>query len=105
MKNLCIHGHFYQPPREDPFTGVISPEKGAEPFPNFNEKINAECYRPNAERGNFEVLSFNLGPTLAAWLESHDFLTYQRIVEADVPNSVWPGTRAAHAPGKALAQP
>jgi len=105
MKNLCIHGHFYQPPREDPFTGVISPEKGAEPFPNFNEKINAECYRPNAERGNFEVLSFNLGPTLAAWLESHDFLTYQRIVEADVPNSVWPGTRAAHGAGNALAQP
>jgi len=76
MKSFCIHGHFYQPPREDPFTGVISPEKGAAPFANFNEKINAECYRPNAELGNFEVLSFNLGPTLAAWLEGHDPPTY-----------------------------
>jgi alpha-amylase/alpha-mannosidase (GH57 family) len=97
MKSFCIHGHFYQPLREDPFTGVISPEKGAHPFANFNEKINAECYRPNAELGNFEALSFNLGPTLAAWLEGHDPPTYQRIVEADVPNSVWPGN--------ALAQP
>jgi len=105
MKSFCIHAHFYQPPREDPFTGVISPEKGAEPFSNFNERINAECYRPNAELGNFEVLSFNLGPTLAAWLEGHDPLTHQRIVEANVPNSVWPGNRAAHVAGNALAQP
>ncbi len=104
MKSFCIHGHFYQPPREAPFTGVISPEKGANPFANFNEKINAECYRPNAELGNFQVLSFNLGPTLAAWLEGHDPPTYQRIVEADVQNSVWPGNRAAHGVGNALAQ-
>jgi alpha-amylase/alpha-mannosidase (GH57 family) len=98
MKSFCIHGHFYQPPREDPFTGVISPEKGASPFANFNEKINAECYRPNAELGNFGALSFNLGPTLAAWLEAYDPLTYQRIVEADGRN------RAAHGVGNALAQ-
>ncbi len=104
MKSFCIHGHFYQPPREDPFTGAISPEKGAKPFANFNEKINAECYRPNAELGNFEVLSFNLGPTLAAWLEGHDPPTYQRIIESDVPNSVWPGNSAAHGVGNALAQ-
>ena len=96
--SFCIHGHFYQPPREDPFTGVISPEKGANPFANFNEKINAECYRPNAELSNFEALSFNLGPTLAAWLEGHDPPTYQRIVEADRRN------RAAHGVGNALAQ-
>ena len=99
MKSFCIHGHFYQPPREDSFTGVISPEKGAEPFANFNAKINAECYRPNAELGNFEALSFNLGPTLAAWLEGHDPLTYQRIVQADRRN------RAAYGAGNALAQP
>ncbi len=98
MKSFCVHGHFYQPPREDPFTGVISLEKGAKPFANFNERINAECYRPNAELGNFDVLSFNLGPTLAAWLESHDPPTYQRIVEADRRN------RAAHGVGNALAQ-
>jgi alpha-amylase/alpha-mannosidase (GH57 family) len=95
---LIIHGHFYQPPREDPFTGAISPEKGANPFANFNEKINAECYRPNAELGNFDALSFNLGPTLAAWLESHDPPTYQRIVEADRRN------RAVYGVGNALAQ-
>ena len=99
MKSFCIHGHFYQPPREDPFTGVISPEKGAKPFADFNQKINAECYRPNAELGNFEVLSFNLGPALAAWLEGHDPPTYRRIVEADRRN------RAAHGAGNALAQP
>jgi len=44
-KELCIHAHFYQPPREDPFTGVIAPELGAEPYSNFNEKVTAECYR------------------------------------------------------------
>jgi alpha-amylase/alpha-mannosidase (GH57 family) len=98
MHSFCIHGHFYQPPREDPFTGVISPEKGASPFANFNEKINAECYRPNAELGNFEAVSFNLGPTLAAWLEGYDLSTYQRIVEANGRN------RAAHGLGNALAQ-
>ncbi len=98
MKSFCIHGHFYQPPREDPFTGVISPEKGAMPFANFNEKINAECYRPNAELGNFEVLSFNVGPTLAVWLEGHDPSTYQRIIKSYRRNS------AAHGVGNALAQ-
>lgn len=101
---LVIHGHFYQPPREDPFTGVISPEKGANPFANFNEKVNAECYQPNAELGNFEVLSFNLGPTLATWLEGHDPSTYQRIIKSNVPNSVWPGNSAAYGVGNALAQ-
>ncbi len=85
-KALCIHGHFYQPPREDPFTGKIPPEPGAEPFANFNEKVNAECYRPNAELGNFELLSFDLAPTLADWLEGYDPTTHRRIVEADRRN-------------------
>ena len=77
---LCVHGHFYQPPREHPFTGVVPREFGAEPFHDFNEKIAAECYRPNAELGNFGRMSFDLGPTLAAWLERHDPGTYRRIV-------------------------
>jgi len=98
MKSFCVHGHFYQPLREDPFTGAIPSEKEANPFANFNEKINAECYRPNAELGNFERLSFNLGPTLAAWLENHDPLTHRRIVEADQRN------RAVYGVGNALAQ-
>ncbi len=65
---LCVHGHFYQPPREDPRTGRIPHEPGAEPYPNFNARITAECYRPNAQLGNFARLSFDLGPTLATWL-------------------------------------
>src|SRR5581483_8106850 len=45
---LCLHGHFYQPPRENPFTNQIPPEPAATPFANFNEKITVECYAPNA---------------------------------------------------------
>lgn len=67
---LCVHGHFYQPPRQNPFSGVIDREAAAAPYPDFNEKIWDECYRPNAEQGNFHCLSFDLGPTLAAWLQT-----------------------------------
>jgi hypothetical protein len=77
---LTIHGHFYQPPREDPFSGQLPRERGAEPFRNFNEKIAAECYGPNAELGNFERISFDLGPTLASWLERYTPDTYAKIV-------------------------
>ena len=80
---LCLHGHFYQPPREDPFTGQLPIEPGAAPFANFNEKITTECYRPNAEAGNFEVISYDLGPTLASWLEDTYPDVYQRIIDAD----------------------
>lgn len=83
---LCIHGHFYQPPREDPITGFIPQEKGAAPFNNWNEKIHAECYRPNAELGNFERISFNVGPTLFRWMESYDPTTYHRIIAQDQCN-------------------
>lgn len=82
-KYLCVHGHFYQPPRFNPFTGEMPRENGAEPFHDFNEKINAECYRPNALEGNFQRISFNVGPTLADWLERHDPQTYQLILAAD----------------------
>src|ERR1700726_1725186 len=65
---LCLHGHFYQPPRDDPFTGQIPIEPAATPFANFNEKITSECYRPNAEAGNFDVINFDLGrPWLPGW--------------------------------------
>ncbi len=80
---LCMHGHFYQPPREDPFTGILPIEPGATPFTNYNEKITSECYRPNAEEGNFEAISYDLGPTLAAWLEKAHPDVYQRIIAAD----------------------
>ena len=77
---LAIHGHFYQPPREDPFSGQLPRERGAEPFRNFNEKIADECYRPNAELGNFGRISFDLGPTLASWLERYTPSTYAAIL-------------------------
>lgn len=95
---LCVYGHFYQPPREDPFTGSVPPEPGAAPYANFNEKITAECYRPNAEAGNFAYISFDLGPTLAMWMEQHAPSVYAQILEAD-RQSV---QRTGH--GNALAQ-
>ncbi len=82
-KYLCVHGHFYQPPRFDPFTGRMPLERGAEPFHDFNEKIDAESYRPNAIAGNFQRLSFDVGPTLATWLETNDPETYRLILDAD----------------------
>jgi alpha-amylase/alpha-mannosidase (GH57 family) len=86
IRSLCIHGHFYQPPREDPITGLIPQEVGAAPYQNWNERIHAECYRPNAELGNFERMSFNIGPTLFRWMESHDPDTYHRILAQDRAN-------------------
>lgn len=80
---LAVHGHFYQPPREDPFTGRMPREAGAEPYRNYNEKIAAECYGPNAEAGNFGRVSFDLGPTLAAWLEKHEPAAYAEIVRQE----------------------
>jgi alpha-amylase/alpha-mannosidase (GH57 family) len=82
-KNVGFHGHFYQPPREEPFTNAIPVEYGATPYANFNEKITAECYRPNAEAGNFEMISFDLGPTLAAWLEKNQPDVYHRILASE----------------------
>ncbi|NJO47278.1 MAG: DUF3536 domain-containing protein [Oscillatoriales cyanobacterium RM2_1_1] len=93
---IAIHGHFYQPPRENPYLDAIERQPGAEPFHNWNERIYYECYRPNAFArilndqaevigiiNNFEYLSFNIGPTLMSWLERHDTEVYQRILEAD----------------------
>ena len=80
---LCLYGHFYQPPREDPFTNVLPVEPGATPFANYNEKITVECYRPNAEAGNFAAISYDLGPTLASWLEEAHPDVYRRIIDAD----------------------
>jgi alpha-amylase/alpha-mannosidase (GH57 family) len=71
---------FYQPPREDPLSGLIPDEIGAEPFQNWNERIHAECYQPNAALRNFEKISFNIGPTLFNWMQSYDPDTYQAII-------------------------
>lgn len=65
---LAIHAHFYQPERRDPFGGAMRPDPGAAPFVSWNARITAECYRPNAERGNLDRISFNVGPTLTSFL-------------------------------------
>jgi alpha-amylase/alpha-mannosidase (GH57 family) len=96
---LCIHGHFYQPSREDPLTGLIPQESGAEPFKNWNEKINARCYLPNASIGNFEKISFNLGPTLTRWMEVNAEGTLKLIAWDEQKNAALWNT------GNALAQP
>ena len=93
---ITVHGHFYQPPRENPYLDAIERQPSAAPFHNWNERIHYECYRPNAfarvlnDQGqlvgivnNFEHLSFNIGATLMSWIERHDVEVYQRIVEAD----------------------
>jgi hypothetical protein len=65
---LVVHAHFYQPFRTDPFTGRVPPDPSAAPFRDWNERVTAECYRPNAERGTLEHVNWNLGPTLTAYL-------------------------------------
>src|SRR5919112_6034955 len=93
---LVIHGHFYQPPRENPWTELVEREAGASPHHDWNERIHEECYRPNAfarisdSQGrveqvvnNYARLSFNFGPTLLNWLGRHQPETYARIIEAD----------------------
>ncbi|MGQ9689476.1 MAG: DUF3536 domain-containing protein [Desulfobaccales bacterium] len=93
---VVIHGHFYQPPRENPWIEQIEVEASAHPYHDWNSRIAAECYSPNAwariydgQRrildiiNNYEKISFNFGPTLLAWLEVHAPLTYQQILTAD----------------------
>ena len=93
---VCIHGHFYQPPRENPWTGSVEPEPSAWPLHDWNERVTEECYKPFAaarihgeghrisEVSNlFSRMSFNVGPTLMAWLEHGAPAVYQRILAAD----------------------
>jgi hypothetical protein len=83
---ITIHGHFYQPPREDPLSGLIPDENGAEPFRNWNERIHAECYKPNVELGNFAKISFNFGPTVLHWMEAFDPESYHEIIRQERSN-------------------
>ena len=77
---LAIHAHFYQPSRLDPWTGRVPVEPSAAPFHDWNQRVAAECYRPNAERGTLGRISWNLGPTLASWLAGDDPATHARFV-------------------------
>jgi Domain of unknown function (DUF3536)/Glycosyl hydrolase family 57 len=98
IRALAIHGHFYQPPREDPITGLIPQEYGAKPYRNWNERIHAECYQPNAQLGNFEKISFNIGPTLHSWMRNYDPTASRLIVAQDQTNL------RLHGMGNAMAQ-
>ncbi|MEW6042337.1 MAG: DUF3536 domain-containing protein, partial [Elusimicrobiota bacterium] len=92
-KFLCVHGHFYQPPRENPWLGIIEKEKSASPFSNWNQKILHECYGPNSAGccngqidkciNNYRFISFDFGPTLLSWIEKHYRRVYMAILEAD----------------------
>jgi hypothetical protein len=97
-KAFSIHGHFYQPPREDPLTSHIPKEPGASPYDNWNERIYQECYRPNIELNNFERISFNVGPTLFSWIGSFHQNSYQQILAQDRINL------NKHGVGNAIAQ-
>jgi hypothetical protein len=77
---LAVHAHFYQPSRLDPWTGRVPAEPSAAPYHDWNERVHAECYRPNAERGTLRHVSWNLGPTLAAWMASEDAVAHERFV-------------------------
>ena len=94
-RRLVIHGHFYQPPRENPWTETVPVEPSAAPDHDWNERITEESYRPNAfarimdDHGalvalvdNYRLMSFNVGPTLLSWLESHHDDVYGAIVSA-----------------------
>ncbi|HUE76595.1 MAG TPA: DUF3536 domain-containing protein [Longimicrobiales bacterium] len=93
---LCVHGHFYQPPRENPWLEAIERQDSAYPYHDWNERITAECYAPNAVSrildqdgrirelaNNYERISFNFGPTLLHWLEENEPTTYQAVLDAD----------------------
>ena len=110
---LCLHGHFYQPPRENPWIEAIEVQDSAAPFHDWNERVAAECYGPNgasrlklksaADRivdivNNYQHLSFNFGPTLLGWLERHRPDVYASVLEADAASLA----RRGH--GNALAQ-
>jgi hypothetical protein len=109
-RHIIIHGHFYQPPRESPWTGLISPEYGAAPFQNWNERILSECYTANAHahtmsgpvvhvRNNYESLSFDVGPTLAGWLQTHGKTAYRAMTRGD---ALYAEAHGGH--GNAIAQ-
>ena len=93
---ICIHGHFYQPPRENPWLEEVEFQESAQPYHDWNERVTAECYAPNAVSrvmdsdwriigliNNYSRISFNFGPTLLYWLARHKPKVYESILNAD----------------------
>src|SRR2546423_8808615 len=93
---ICIHGHFYQPPRENPWLEAVELQDSAAPYHDWNERITAECYAPNSASrildeqsriiklvNNYAQMSFDFGPTLLSWLEVKAPEVYASILAAD----------------------
>ena len=93
---VCIHCHFYQPPRENAWLEAVELQDSASPYHDWNERITAECYLPNgASRmldghkriakivNNYTRISFNFGPTLLSWMEERAPQAYQQVLKAD----------------------
>ena len=93
---LCIHGHFYQPPRENPWLGMVEVQDSAAPYHDWNERIARECYSPNIRArhldgsghivnllNNYAWMSFNFGPTLLQWMSEREPEILEGIIEAD----------------------
>jgi len=96
VRSICIHGHFYQPPRENAWLEAVETQDSAHPYHDWNERITAECYAPNTSSrilddldritkivNNYASISFNFGPTLLSWLEERAPETYDAVVHAD----------------------
>jgi alpha-amylase/alpha-mannosidase (GH57 family) len=111
-KFICVHGHFYQPPRENPWLEAIEIQDSAHPYHDWNERISAECYAANAASrildgdqrvmditSNYAKMSFNFGPTVLSWMEVYAPDTYKAILDADKQSIEW---RSGH--GSAIAQ-
>lgn len=109
---ICIHGHFYQPPRENPWLEAVELQDSAYPYHDWNEKITAQCYSPNANSrildrearivkltNNYSRMSFNFGPTLLSWMKDNTPDTYEAIIDADRQSRI---SFAGH--GSAMAQ-
>ncbi len=79
---LAVHAHFYQPARLDPWTGHVPGDPSAAPFHDWTARVDAECYRPNATRGNLGRISWDLGPTLGSWLAAEDPATLAGFADA-----------------------
>ena len=112
MRYVCVHGHFYQPPRENPYLEAVELQDSAYPYHDWNERITAESYAPNATSrimdaenrilnlvNNYAQISFNFGPTLLSWLQEKAPRVYEAILEADKMSA---GKFSGH--GSALAQ-
>jgi alpha-amylase/alpha-mannosidase (GH57 family) len=96
VRFICIHGHFYQPPRENPWLEAVETQDSAHPYHDWNERITAECYGPNASSrildardriskivNNYASISFNFGPTLLSWLQEKQPAVYDAVIDAD----------------------